>query len=47
MCSSDLIVKDPTSWVLVQLGAGASPLRVALRTGRILRAWKVGLNVGE
>ena len=27
------IVKDPTSQALVQFGAGASPLRVALRTG--------------
>ena len=27
------IVKDPTSLALVQFGAGASPLRVALRTG--------------
>ncbi len=27
------IVKDPTKRVLVHFGAGASPLRVSLRTG--------------
>ncbi len=38
------IVKDPTSHALVQLGAGASPLRVALRTGRRLWAGWVGVK---
>ena len=42
-----LVFKDPTRQSLVQFGAGASPLRVALRTGWRLWAWNVGLEVGE
>ena len=33
--------------VTCSFGAGASPLRVALRTGVWLWNWCVGLNVGE